>query len=72
MFRCWICGNDTEFPFQFGSHGRAYCSAYCAKFSQQGVTGVPRTHPCPPDEPHAVAKAIPAGGVHVEAREGHP
>lgn len=29
--KCWICANETEYPFKFGTHGRAYCSETCSK-----------------------------------------
>lgn len=67
MFVCWECANETEYPFKFGSHGRAYCSETCFK-GVNHASPVPEPPHRQPDDPSAVLPS----GVHVETREGHP
>lgn len=44
--KCWICANETEYPFKFGTHGRAYYSVGGNSVSIIFLIKPPSTNSC--------------------------
>ena len=64
--KCWICANETDYPFRVGTHGRVYCSETCSKGERNASVSE-----CSHEQQSADPQGVLPFGVHVEVREGY-